>query len=137
MTGMTQYAQKKVGDHMIGVATYPQANAFWMSLHIGDPTDAGLTTFEVPTPLGTTGYERIDLLAKMAAVELATGKSVLNTTVNQGPALIDWGTLTHAGWHDVKFGSGMVLLGEMSDAQVVFLGKQFQLISGQLEIQWD
>lgn len=137
MSGMTQYAQKMVGDHMIGVATYAQANAFWMSLHTGAPTDTGSLAFEVPTPLGTTGYERIDLLAKMAAVELATGKSVMNTTVNQGPALIDWGTLTHAGWHDVKFGGGMTLWGEMSDAQVVFLGKQFQLISGQLEIHWD
>ncbi len=137
MAGMTQYAQKKVGDHMTGVATYAQASAFWMSLHTGDPGEAGSVAFEVPTPVGTTGYQRIDLLGKMSAVELTTGKSTLNTTVNQGPALIDWGTLTHAAWHDAQTAGNMVLFGEMSDAQVLFAGKQFQLIAGQLEIDWD
>ena len=125
MSGLTLYAHKIVGDQVMTMAR-------WMSLHIADPTDAGSDSNEVPT--AGTNYSRIDLLGKMSPFDLASGRSTLLADVNVGPAAIDWGLLTWAGFWDQQDGGHMIMSGPLQTAQDTPAGKQFQLLAGQFSI---
>lgn len=125
MAGLSLYAHKYVGDQILTLGR-------WMSLHLLDPTDAGLTASEIST--SGTGYARIDMLGKMSAFDLVTGRSTLISDVNVGPALTDWGLLTYAGFWDAVTAGNMIMSGALQTAQDTPAGKQFQLLAGQFSI---
>jgi hypothetical protein len=125
MSGLSLYAHKIVGDQILVLGR-------WMSLHIADPTDAGSSGAEVPT--SGTNYSRIDLQGKMTAFDLASGRSTLIADINVGPAAVDWGLLTWAGFWDAQTGGNMIMSGPLQTAQDTPAGKQFQLLAGQFSI---
>lgn len=133
MGGLSLYAQKKLGDHILGIASWTMPTAVWMSLHTADPTDSGSTVDEIST--SGTNYGRVDLLGKMSEVVLATGIAVLTENVNIGPAATDWGLLTHVGFWDAETSGNMLFSGQLSTAQDTPTGKQFQLLAGQFSVQ--
>ena len=125
MSGLSLYAHKLFGDQIITLAR-------WMSLHTGDPTDVGLGTLEVST-VGTN-YARIDLAGKMSAFDLVSGRSTLIADINVGPAAIDWGLLTWAGFWDANASGHMIMSAPLLTAQDTPAGKQFQLLAGQFSV---
>ena len=133
MGGLSLYAQKKVLDHLLLVATFTPPAGIFMSLHTADPTDAGSTVNEIST-VGTN-YARFDLAGIMSAADLATGITTLNSNVNIGPASSDWGLLTHVGFWDAVTGGNMLFSGQLSTAQDTPSGKQFQLLAGQFSVR--
>jgi hypothetical protein len=125
MSGLSLYAHKIVGDQILTLGRY-------MSLHIADPTDAGSASNEVST--SGANYNRIDLLGKMSVFDLTTGRSTLLADINVGPAAVDWGLLTWAGFWDAQTGGHMIMSGPLQTAQDTPAGKQFQLLAGQFSI---
>lgn len=133
MAGLSLYAQKKVLDHLLLVATFSPPPGVFMSLHTADPTDSGSTVNEVPT--SGTNYARFSLAGIMSAADLMTGITTLISVVNIGPASTDWGLITHVGFWDAVTAGNMLFSGQLSTAQDTPLGKQFQLLAGQFQVQ--
>lgn len=125
MSGLSLYAHKYVGDQILVLGR-------WMSLHLLDPTNAGLTSSEIST-VGTN-YSRIDIAGKMSAFDLMTGRSTLTADINVGPAFLDWGLITYAGFWDAQLVGNMIMSAPLLTAQDTPAGKQFQLLAGQFSI---
>ncbi|GAB5506687.1 MAG: hypothetical protein Rhirs2KO_18500 [Rhizobiaceae bacterium] len=129
---ITLYAARKINDHMNGIASWTMPSEIWLALHTGNPTRAGSVANEVS--ISGTGYGRIDLSGKLSAADVSTGICTLTGVINAGPALTDWGLLTHFSGHDAETGGNMLWFGEFSEAQQIVTAQQFQRVPGQLLI---
>jgi hypothetical protein len=87
-------------------------------------------------PAENTGYSRQDISAKMGATNPASGRSVQTTVVTHGPALVDWGRITHLGIDDDLAAGTMLLWAMSSSARTIETGESFQLVPGQIAIQF-
>lgn len=135
MPSMTSYLQKKLLDHTMGLAAYGMPGTVYASLHTTDPTNAGLFTGEIST--AGTGYARVAITAKMNAADSVTGIAVNNASISFGPALTDWGTITHIGISDLSSGGNMLLYGALTVVQTTPIGESVQFVAGQFQNQFD
>lgn len=135
MASMTSYLQKKLLDHTIGLAAYGMPATVYASLHTLDPTNAGLFTGEIST--AGTGYARVAVTLKMNPADSVTGISSNNASISFGPALTDWGTITHIGISDLSAAGNMLLYGPLTIVQTTPIGESVQFVSGQFLIQFD
>lgn len=136
MSGMTQYLQKKLLDHTLGIAAFTMPTVVTLSLFTASPTDSGLHTSEVPAAVG---YARQTLIAQMGATDLTTGVSVNTGTITFGPASADWGTITQIAVEDnATIGAGnMMLWGTPTTSRVINNGESFQLAPSQFSLVFD
>lgn len=133
MAAMTQFLQKKLLDHTLGIATWTKPTDVLLALHTADPGETGSTAFEVST--SGTGYTRKSILSIMSATLLTSGRSTLTSSVTFGPALTDWGDISHATVHD-QLGNAL-FYGALASIQSVVTGQSFQLTPGQFIIGFD
>ena len=133
---MTQRCGKAVGDHLMAwtrMGVLP--TSLFMSIHTQSPGFSGSISNEVPTL--NTAYSRLNIFALMSQVDLATQLSTLNTTISKGPAgPSDWGACTNVGFHYDPTADDMQLFAAMSSTQIVFAGKEFRLIAGQMNMRF-
>lgn len=133
---MTQYLQKKLLDHTLGLTAYTMPTPVYLSLHIATPGETGSRANEVTT-VGSN-YARANLTAVMGATTLASGIAALGTTIEIGAATgADWGTITHIGVDDDLGAGDMLLYAASTTPQVINVGQTFRLLLGQLSIQFD
>lgn len=135
MASFTSYLQKKLLDHSLGLAAYTMPPTVYISLHTADPTQAGSFTAEISAT--GTGYTRVSGTSKMNATDSVTGISNNNTAITFGPALSDWGTVTHVGLSDASSGGNMLLFGPLTVVQTTPIGESVQFSAGQFIIQYD
>jgi hypothetical protein len=135
MASMTSYLQKKLLDHVLGLAAYAIPTTVYVSLHTVNPGEPGSFTNEVSA--SSTGYARIAITSKMNATDSVTGLSANNVSITFGPALTDWGTITHVGISDNSSGGNMLLYGGLTIVQTTPIGESVQFSSGQFVIQFD
>lgn len=135
MASMTSYLQKKLLDHSLGLASFAMPATVYVSLHTADPTNTGSLTNEVTT-IGT-GYARVAATSKMNATDSVTGISSNNASISFGPALTDWGTVTHVGISDAPSAGNMLLFGPLTVVQTTPIGESVQFSSGQFVAQFD
>lgn len=131
---MTSYLRKKVGDYITSGTVYTPPATIYLSQHTGDPTATGSRAFEIST--SSTGYVRQILSGNLSVVDAVTGLQSLVNVINFSPALIDLGTVSYLGIDDALSGGNMLMFAALSTAQVCNAGSQFQLVAGQLTIQW-
>ena len=94
---LTQYAQKKLLDHTLGLAAYTMPSAF-AALFTTTPGETGSLTGEV-----TGGsYARVALSAQMGAATLATGIATNTGAVTFATPSADWGMVTTLGVMDAS-----------------------------------
>lgn len=133
---MTQRCGKAVGDHLLGwtlMGSLPAA--LYLSIHTQGPGFPGSIANEVS--LVNTNYSRINLTGLMSTVDLSTQLSTLNSTVSKGPATPnEWGPCTHVGFHYTPTGDDMQLFAVMSSTQLIYVGKEFRLIAGQMNMRF-
>src|SRR5215217_4748146 len=103
MAGLTRYAQKKLLDHMLGIAAFTMPTGVWLGLYQSDPTDAGTQSSE----LSGAGYARRALTGLMSGTNLATGQSTNTTLLTLGPATGAWPTAGYAAVLDAASGGNM------------------------------
>jgi hypothetical protein len=135
MASLTSYLQKKLLDHSLGLAAYAMPATVYIGLHTADPTQAGSFAAEVSTT--GTGYARIAATSKMNVTDSVTGISNNNAAVTFGPALSDWGTITHVSISDNSGGGNMMLFGPLTIVQTTPIGESVQFSAGQFIIQFD
>ena len=112
MSHLTNYAEQHLLDAIFNGEALTFPTSIWVALHTGDPTEAA-TANEVST-VGT-GYGRVEVNVnggaaptwRLAASEGGGGFAVKNLqAIVFGPALTDWGSITHTSlWDDATAGN--------------------------------
>jgi len=130
---LTRYASTKMTDHLLGNGTFAMPSQIWLGLHDASPTTSG--SFDDEIGIVGTGYGRAQVTGKMSLADLLTGLAVLTAPINIGPALSDWGTITHISISDAPAGGNMLFFGALSEAQVIMSGGTFQRVAGQIQFR--
>lgn len=133
MSGMTSYLQKKLLDHLTGVASYTFPSTLYLSLHTDDPTESGSHSNEVST--SGTGYARVSLAGLIGAADASSGRAQNSASITFGSPSASWGTITHLGIEDASSAGNMLFWVEGSAARNVGVGQLLRLLAGQLNIR--
>lgn len=133
MASKTHYLEKKVLDHVLGIATFVPAANLYLLLLTGDPTKSGSFANEI----SAGGYARLLITGSMSATDITTGQSTNTAVLNIGPASADWGTVTHAAVADsITIGAGnMYYFQALDEAETIDTGGEFQLTPSQMVLR--
>lgn len=132
MTAMTDYLEKKLNDHTLGITAYTKPTTAYSSLHTADPTDTGSHAAEVSVT--STGYARQSITSSMNATNSTTGLADNSTAITHGPASADWGTILYIGIEDATSTGNQLLHGAATASRTIQTGDSYQLAAGQLAI---
>lgn len=134
MSAATDYLETNVLAHVLAQSAYAMPSAVYLGRHTASPTDTGSLAAEVST--SGTGYARADITSKMGTPHATLGRSTNSAVITIGPALSDWGTLTHLSINDAVTSTNMLLWGQASTARTITTGESDQFLTGQLAIQF-
>lgn len=131
MSDLTNYAETKIGDHTLGLASWTMPTDY-LSLHTADPTETGSFTDEVTEG----GYARQNATTAMGATNATTGVSVNEDVVEFGPASEDWGTITHVGYDDgdTEGAGNMLIHVALSSSRLIQNGDSLRFSASQLSV---
>lgn len=138
MADLTNYAEKKIGDHTLGLSSWTMP-AVCLSLHTADPGEAGSHATEVT---GTTsGYARQDASSAWGATDATSGIAANDDIIEFGPAAganATWGVISHVGFEDsdVEGAGNMLIFKELSTPELKQLGDVFRVDIGDLSVQF-
>lgn len=130
MAGMTQYLQKKLLDHVNGIASYTAPAAVYLSLHTDWPNEGGSHSFEIS--VSGTNYARSNLNGVMGAANLGSGVSLNTAAVVLGPATIAWGAIAFLGIEDAATAGNMLITNAPSNTKTIEATQSYRLVTGQL-----
>ena len=130
MPGLSDYAEKKVLDHILAKTAYPMPSGVYLALFTADPTDAGSLTNEVST--AGTNYARVNVTSIMSATDATTGTSQNATAVSFASATASWGNITWLGLFDASSGGNMLFSGLATNAKQIDVGDIYQMAAQQL-----
>lgn len=128
MSQLSNYAEKKLLDHLLGKAAYTMPTTVYLALFTADPGEAGGLTAEVTAG----GYARLAITSLMTATDAATGTSTSTGAITIGPATAGWGTITHVAIMDAATAGNTLLYGPLASAKTIASGDSFQMAAGQL-----
>lgn len=131
---LTLYGQKKLLDHLTGVALWTPP-ALYISLHTASPGKAGSHSFEITTV--SSGYVRQALIGIIGATDLASGFAVNTSAINFGPATVNWGTVVAVGIEDALTSGNMIAYGSPSSPRTITNGLPFQISAGDVRLRLD
>jgi hypothetical protein len=124
MSNLTQFAQKKLVDHTLGLANYPMPNT-WLALFLSNPGESGDTSAEVTggsyTRIAISGSPSPDF-SKLTATVLATGLCTNNAAITFAAPTADWGFVTHAGVMNASTGGNMLMYFPISPSRLASNG---------------
>jgi hypothetical protein len=124
---LTDYAEKKLLDHVLGVASYAMPTLY-LALFTADPTETGSLTNEV---VGN-GYSRQSIA--FTATTSGTGATSNSGNVTFPAATASWGTITHIGLMDASTVGNMLWYGPLTTSKAVGTGDQFQMAATKLSV---
>ena len=133
MTSMTDYLEKKLNDHTLGITSYTKPTAAFASLHSASPTDTGSHSNEIT---GSFALTRASITASMNATNATSGLADNATAVEIGPCNADAGTVTHAGIEDASMSGNMLEWVANTANRTLFNGDSFRWSAGQLSSQF-
>jgi hypothetical protein len=125
---LTDYAEKKLLDHVLGVASYTMPATVYLALFTSDPTETGVAGTEV----SGNGYARQSIA--FTATTSGTGATSNSGTVTFPAATASWGTITHIGLMDASTVGNMLWYGPLTTSKAVNTGDQFQMAATKLSI---
>jgi hypothetical protein len=130
MANLSNYAEKKLCDHILGLTAFAMPTAY-LALFTADPGEAGSLTAEIGSGIG---YSRVNITTAMAAANATTGQALNEDVVSVGPATADWGVITHAALIDsATLGAGNVLMfAALDSSRDIQNGDVFQFAANQL-----
>jgi hypothetical protein len=131
MTAMTDYLEKALLDHVLGLTTYTKPTTAYVSVHTADPTDTGSQSNE---PSGN-GYARQSATASMGATNATTGVSVNSSVITFGPCTTSgWGTITAVAFGDALTTGNLTLHGLLTSSRTIAVGDSLQFAASQLSV---
>lgn len=125
---LTDYAEKKLLDHILGVAAYTMPSTVYLALFTSDPTDTGVSGVEV----SGNGYAR-QAISFSAAVS-GTGATSNGSDITFPAATGSWGTITHAGIMDALTNGNMLWYGPLGTSKAVATSDQFKVGATKLSV---
>jgi hypothetical protein len=127
-SNLTDYAEKKLLDHVLGVASYAMPSTVYLALFTSDPTETGVAGTEV----SGNGYARQSI--SFTATTSGTGATSNSGNVTFPAATASWGTITHIGLMDASTVGNMLWYGPLTTSKAVNTGDQFQMAATKLSI---
>lgn len=105
MSALTNFAENKLLDHLLGVAEYPMPTSLYVGLFTAAPGEGG-----GGTEVSGGGYARVRLTASPASSGSASNASTLTFP----RATANWGIVTHVGVFDAQTGGNLLVYGALS-----------------------
>lgn len=132
---LTNYAAKKLLDHVLGIADFTMPTEVWLLLLTADPTRAGSLTSEVPD--SGTDYARQDVTGLLSATDSSLRTSILNSLITFPTAATSWGNISHVGIADAEtVGTGNLLMyRRLSETIAVPSGFALPFAPGQIQFR--
>ena len=114
MSSATQYLQKKLIDHTLGLASYTMPTAY-LALLTANPGETGSLSSE----LTGTGYARVEITSKMSATSLSTGISSNSSVITFPTPGAAWGFAAYWAVCDASSGGNVLLYGALDTALLI------------------
>lgn len=133
MANATDYLEQKVGDHVLGIATFTKPTSVYLACHLSTISDTGLHTNEVASGVG---YSRASITSVMNPTSSPSGAANNASIITIGPATADWGTVTYVSIEDGSTigGANMLVWILGSVAKLIQTGDSFQITANQLSL---
>lgn len=129
MGSLSDYAEKKVLDHVLKVASYSPPATIYLGLSTADPLDAG-SGWADPT---YTGYAR-----KSIAFGAASARAITqNALVTFDPCTAGSSVVTHWGLWDALTGGNLLAHGTLAASKTVVAGNTPSVASGQASVSFN
>ncbi len=132
MASLSNYAEQKLGDHLLGTTSFTMPAQVYAAAHTADPTDAG-SGAEVSTGGGSL-YARVavDFNAMSGGATNPTADVVFPT------AGASWGTVSHiALWDNAAAGAGNMLMhAPLTAAQAIGTGQILRIPAADLDVSF-
>lgn len=125
MANISDYAEDKLLDHVLGVSAYTMPGTVWGALYKDDPTDA-----DAGAEGSAGGYLRPEITFGAASGGAADNDDPLCW----GTASADWGTLTHVGIRDAAHAGNLLWHGALESQKIVANGDSFTIPAGSLQV---
>ena len=132
--GISEYASKKLLDHLVGKAAYTMPTDVYVALFNGDPLGAG-TELAVPP---ATDYARelmadTDWVAAAFASPVTTSESATDTDF--GVAGSAWGTVDYFAVYDTLTGGNMLFSAPLTASRNIQLNDPVKFPAGSLKVR--
>ena len=129
MGSLTQYAQKKVLDHVLKVSSYSPPATIYLGLSTSAPNDDG-TNWTDPT---YTGYARVAIpFGTAAARSIAQNALVTFAQCTSGSS-----TVTNWGLFDALTSGNLLASGALSASKTIVAGNTPSIASGQVSVSFN
>lgn len=128
MAALSDYAENKLLDHLLGKAAYTMPTTVYLALYTVAPSDSGGGT-EVST--SGTAYAREAITSLMSAA--SGGASSNSSAIEFDVATASWGTVVAVGIFDAATAGNLLMHGSLSVSQTINTGNQFVLPIGDLD----
>jgi hypothetical protein len=129
MNNLSNYAEKKLIDHLFKVASYTPATNIYIGLHTADPTDAGNGA-----EVSGNNYSRVACNVWNAASNRASA----NTGDIVFPeASVSWGTVTHFSLWDNSSAGNLLAHGQFGSSKVIGSGNVPTIAAGGITITFE
>lgn len=125
---LSNYAENKILDHMLGVASWTMPAAVYVSLHSSDPGETGANELAV-----ANGYAR-QAATFSSAASGATSNSGTVTFTNTGSA---WSAATHFAVWDASSGGNCLGVGALAASKTVGASDTATFAAGDLDVTMD
>ncbi len=125
MSGMSDYLENEILDHILGTGAYTMPSAIYIGLSTGSFGDDASGT-----ELNGNGYTR-----KVMAFDAAVAGTADNTgAVEFSAATASWGTVSHFGLFDASSGGNLLIHGAFTAAKLINTGDILRIAAGDLDI---
>jgi len=124
MSALSDYAENKLLDHLLGKASYTMPTNIRVALFTAAPSDAG-----GGTEVSGGSYARQAIVINTSS----GGASNPNADVVFPVATASWGTITHVGIFDATTGGNLLMWGALTTSKAIASGDQLVIPAADLD----
>ena len=132
--GISEYASKKILDHLVGKTSFTMPTNNYVALFNGDPLNAGV---ELANP-SATDYAREQTSASdwtAAAFVSPTTSAVSAADIDFGVAGAAWGTVDYFAVYDASTDGNMLYCGPLEVSRSIQLNDPVKFPAGELKVR--
>ena len=128
MSALSNYAENKVLDHILGTTAFTAPSAVYLGLATQSFTDANSSV-----ELTGNNYSRVAVTFDSAASGTADNTSAIEFAAATG----SWGSVSHFGLFDASSGGNLLIHGAFTAAKTIASGDVLKIDAGDLDISAD
>lgn len=125
MSQLSNYAEGKLVEHLLGVASFTMPSTIYLALYTSDPTDANSGT-----ELSGSGYARQTITFGTHSNGTSLNTSAETFTASGG----NFGTITHIGLLDASTSGNLLCFGALAVSKTVNDGESISFAVGSISV---